>query len=204
MVTRLIDVDTTDRADGRVPAWDSGSSTHVYVDPTPAGAISRAQLGTTSVGGSSESNPGTPFTKTYYKRITLATDGLLSAIVANIKGNGSNVGVIGAGVYEDAAGPVPGKLIAAGSLGHAGSSQISGVFLNTTARWVAIPMGIWLPADDYWIAWMNSSTTSGVLSIQYSSGTGSDRTRLNSGPWLDDSSTSAGTNDFSIYADLLT
>lgn len=28
---RIIDVDTTDRADGKVPVWDTASSTHVYV-----------------------------------------------------------------------------------------------------------------------------------------------------------------------------
>jgi hypothetical protein len=30
---RMIDVDITDRADGKVPAWDSSDSTHKYIDP---------------------------------------------------------------------------------------------------------------------------------------------------------------------------
>lgn len=34
--TRLIDVDTALRADGKVPVWDTASGTHVYSDPAAA------------------------------------------------------------------------------------------------------------------------------------------------------------------------
>lgn len=36
----LVDVDIAARADGKLPAWDDGSNTHVYVDPSAAGALS--------------------------------------------------------------------------------------------------------------------------------------------------------------------
>lgn len=51
---RVIDVDITDRADGKVPIWDSGSNTHVYEAPSgvPAGT----------------SFPGTPSTSDLFWR----------------------------------------------------------------------------------------------------------------------------------------
>lgn len=34
---RLIDVDITDRANGKLPVWDSAAGTHVYADPSTSG-----------------------------------------------------------------------------------------------------------------------------------------------------------------------
>lgn len=39
---RIIDVDITGRADGQVPSWDSGSGTHVYIDPATGSGPSHA------------------------------------------------------------------------------------------------------------------------------------------------------------------
>lgn len=175
----------------------------IPADYLPPNNFTRSTIGTTSLGGSSEANPTTPFTKTFYKRIAIPSDGFLMSVAQYIAGNATNVAVLASGVYEDAAGPVPGKLLAANQIGHAGSSQISGLFLSATPRWVTVPIGLWVPAGNYWIASMLSSTSASILSIYYNSGAGSDRTRLNSGPWLDDSSTSSGTNDYSIYANFV-
>ena len=46
---RLIDVDITDRADGKVPVWDAATSTHVYDDPSAGSGYSEGT-----------SFPGTP------------------------------------------------------------------------------------------------------------------------------------------------
>lgn len=50
MATRLIDVDITDRANGKLPVWNADSNTHVYEDPASSGIPTGTSM------------PGTPAT----------------------------------------------------------------------------------------------------------------------------------------------
>lgn len=54
---RLIDVDITDRADGRIPAWDDDDNTHKYIEP--AGISTQAVRVTRNADYSSISSGGT-------------------------------------------------------------------------------------------------------------------------------------------------
>lgn len=168
---------------------------------TAGGGVTRSTLGTTSVGGSFATRG------MYIKKITLATAGLLAGINCHIKGDGSNhlqsTGVL----YSDSGGSPTNVLFWSHTTVNTTPTRLNGPTLNTTARWVTFPVGVWLAAGDYWIGiWFNDATGS-AYSLAFASGSGSDRTvagGTNNQP--QDSSVQAistGTNDYSIYADII-
>lgn len=61
-VRKLIEIDVTDRADGKVPAWDAATSTHVYVDPSVAAPLSVPTVVAigTAANGTGDVTPGLP------------------------------------------------------------------------------------------------------------------------------------------------
>lgn len=172
---------------GAFPAWGT--------------AIVRSTIGTTSIGGSFRSPTGT----TYLKKVTLATDGFLASIMVGVKGDGANNGGINVGVLSDSAG-VPVNVLAGASWSfNAAAGTINyGFLLNTTARTITVPVGVWLTAADYWLAATINTNSAGGIQMAYSAGTGSDKTqaiqRLSDVSFI---STSNTTDDHSIAANIL-
>lgn len=170
------------------------------VTVTIPGGLIRSTLGTTSVGASFDTRG------MKIKKITLASAGLLASINAHMKGNGTNELSICAVVYSDSGGN-PTNLLYVGPITTSTPTRVNVAKLNTTARWLTFPIGVWLAAADYWIGVFFTDGTGSANSLAYASGTGSDRTV--GGGVVDtpvDSSIQAistGTNDYSIYADVL-
>lgn len=165
--------------------------------------FSHSTVGTTAAGGSFD-NPGAA-AKWYYKKVTLSSAGLLSAILAQVKGDNTNGQALTAGLWDDNSGAV-GKVIAIanGATRNAGNGNLEqGVLLNTTVRQIAFPIGKYLASGDYWLGVWLGSTVSNSLLIAYNSGTGSDKTQTTSANFFVDSPSTTGTsNDFSVAADI--
>ncbi len=166
----------------------------------PAVGVVMSQLGTTSTGGSFRS----PSSTSYWKKITMASAGFLASISVAVKGDGSNEGALAVAVASDTSGS-PINIIA--DTGHqrklSDGSMVGNVRLNTTTRFVTVPVGVWLTAGDYWIGALIFGTA-GSLQIAYAAGTGSDKTNV--GDRAIDSSLngySTTTDDHSIYATIL-
>jgi hypothetical protein len=180
----------------------NSSGTVTAVGGGGGSGITRTTLGTTSAGASFATRG------MYIKKVTLSSAGLLASINAHLKGDGSGYNSLVGVVYSDSGGN-PTNLICATSVSatSAGARNDS-VKLNTTARWMGFPVGMWLAAADYWIGVWLAENSGSMAMLAYSSGTGSDRTTT--GPAVTntpvDSSVQAistGTNDYSIYADIL-
>jgi hypothetical protein len=180
---------------------------HLHGMPSAGGGSgTHSTLGTTSMGGSFRS----PTSTTYLKKITIAADAFLMAIVAGIKGNNANAGGLGCAVFSDTAG-APVNVIAAGTApGNQGSDAAvaANIQLNATARLIAMPVGVFLAAGDYWLAVHINEGGSGStpLSIAYAAGSGSDKTQAHGIRSVDISivGTSSTSDDHTIYADILT
>lgn len=172
-----------------------------WATPSAGGGITRTTQGTTSVGGSFYATRGVVI-----KKITLATAGLLASINAHAKGDGTNAAVVAGVVYVDSGGN-PTNIISAPTSDVVSGSGTRSMLLNSTARWMSWPVGVWLASGDYWIGlfWDNGGTNG--FQLAYSSGTGSDRTQALTSPFVPQDSSvvsiSTGTNNHSIYADIL-
>jgi hypothetical protein len=166
-----------------------------------AGGVTHTTLGTTS--------PGASFATRgmYIKKVTLASAGLLSAIWAHMKADGTNGSTITAVVYSNSGGNPINVMLSSGIVTRSTVLNVQLALLNTTARWLAFPVGAWLAAGDYWIGVWFTDGTGSATSLAYSSGTGSDRTVAGGTNNLPQDSSvqaiSTGTNDYSIYADIL-
>lgn len=170
---------------------------------TAGSSLTRTQLGTTSIGASFDTT-----LKTVVKKITVASAGLLASINIGLKGDTTNTANLTAMLLTDSAG-TPSLVRASGNpqRGHSSSSTLdSAIFINATARFIAIPVGVWLAAADYWIGAVVDGTSGNGAQIAYAAGTGTDRTSTQTDAARDYSITTltAGTNDYSIYADFLT
>jgi hypothetical protein len=89
----------------------------------------------------------------YMKKITLATDSLLSSIDVHLRSNANAITGLSPILTTDAAG-VPDHLIIP-PYGRGNGM----VFQETSSgaqpgRWVSFPIGVWLPAGDYWIGFL--------------------------------------------------
>jgi hypothetical protein len=154
------------RAAGTFCQWLTGGTTptaHVFGYPDGSAAssgITFSTLGKTSVGASFKTARGV-----YLHKITLATDGSISAVRAYVKGDGSSlVGCEGV-VYADAAG-APTNLL------HNGGSENDGNWsiMNTTARWMTFAVGgLWVAAD-YWIGVFLASGADSRIQLAYDTG----------------------------------
>lgn len=147
------------------------------------GGLSHSYVGYNTIGGSSEA---TVLDQGYLKSVTLATDGFLASIGAYIQENGNDhiVGFAGY-VLADNSG-APGIVISPpnGFPSSTGFNFIPGANSGSqgAARWVHVPVGMWLAAGTYWIGIMPGVTT---MLVFYDSG--SDVTSAASGGnWIAD------------------
>jgi hypothetical protein len=152
------------------------------------------RVGTTFAGPTTESITGS---KQFLKRIVSPVTGLLTGICAHYAGNGVNVvGIMGC-VFADASW-APGTMLAYGGVNG------TGVYLNTTRRWLTV--GVICPVEAGVPIWIAFGTTSNVGSIGLTSGGGSDRTLTATNTWVLDTSNgtlASTTNDYSIHALIL-
>ncbi len=106
--------------------------------------VTQSYIGYNTVGGTTESialSAG----KQVLKPVTLSAAGLLTSVeLYCAAGTSDAVDSAAAVVFADNAG-APGICIAAGPTGAAGN------VLDSTGRWLARPLGVWLPAASYWI-----------------------------------------------------
>ena len=100
---------------------------------------------------------------------TTTTAGLLVSVQAHMSSNGTNVGGIAAALFDDNGGTP----LLIGASGH-GQSNVTGFALSSTYRWAGLPIGIFIPAGDYWLAWMyDRGGSGGIMNLHYdASGTG--------------------------------
>jgi hypothetical protein len=195
------------KADGLMYSKDDAGTETLMSSGVAAGGGTHSTLGTTSTGASfrTPNNAGI----TYLKKITVAADAFLMSVNVYIKGNNANAGALGAAVWSDSAGAPVNVIAGARTIGNDGvSAALNGnIQLNATARWIKMPLGIWLAAADYWLGVkISGGTADNALLIAYSAGTGSDKTQAHSSRDIDISivGTSNTTDDHSIYADVLT
>jgi len=187
--------------DGLLHVKDSsGTVTSPY---TGGGGATHAKVGTTSLGASFDTT-----LKAIYKKITLANDCLIASISVGVKGQSTGTALIEVGVLSDNAG-TPLNIIAAHAptRSSAGSSNdLRGQFvINSTARFMTMPIGVWVTAGDYWLAAVNNANSGNDVQLAYSSGTGSDRTKASTDGLYDHSvgASSTGSNDYSIHCDTI-
>jgi hypothetical protein len=196
------------RRSGSFGQFRTGGTTPTAVlwgnaDQTPPGAaaIARTTLGTTATGASFQTARGT-----FLKKITVGTDGFLASIVAYVKGDGTNYSGLSAGVLSDSAGVPVNVLATSGAPINAPPSvPNANLLMNTTARWVTVSIGLWVPAADYWIAVQLAAAANSRLLLAFTASTGSDKYQ-NSNNLSDVSmvaTSGSTTDDNSIYANML-
>lgn len=134
-------------------------------------------IGTNSVGASSDAIAQSAY-KQVYKKIILPYSGVLMSVEIYIKGNSSNVQQLGAGVADDNS-SAPGKIIAISGAHETttGVLTVSGA-LNTTSRWLSIPVNKYLTPGTYWIFVL----TGNAATLNYDTG-GSDFTGATAATW---------------------
>ncbi len=165
--------------------------------------IPQTYVGYNTIGGTTET-VGTNTWKFLYKTFTLTNPGFLASIDVYCKGNGSNVASLFSGLMDDNAG-APGKTISIGTFpgedATATHPLINTVF-SSTPRWVSMPSGIYLPAATYWFVICYGNSTSGAQTV-YFDGSGSDRTRADNNTWLNEATTTSGSNKYSIRGNII-
>jgi hypothetical protein len=196
-------IDPTSRADGDHIYWDSAAGVHKYEAPGGGGgALTHAYVGTSTPGATTE----TMLADTVYlKQVTLASAGYLAAIEAHVRSNSGGFRTFSAAVYSDDT-AAPDLVLAAyrGALGlvmQGGGGAGTGEF-----RWLASPVGIWLPAADYWIA-VAQGGGGAVVDIKVDLSAGTDKTYNPVADGFTDigfQATSTTTSDYSIRASILT
>lgn len=173
------------------------------------GGITHSYVGHNAIGGSSEAMV---HTKSYYKKVTLASDGFVASIGARIVQTVDEIQSLGVALLTDNSG-VPGVLIATHSPSYVGGFfgedfESAATPTYSPAKWFHRPLGVWVPAGDYWLAVLYVSSGGGSgLTINYDTG-GSDY--ITSGgtgaPAFFDNgrfALSNSTKNFSIRADFL-
>lgn len=139
------------------------------------------------------------------QRITLASATLLASVDFYMKAASSSVGSVAAVVYADAAGPIPKQVIGYGGvISNVAFYPDNGV--SSTARWVSFPMGLWLTAGSYWLAFA-CGTAGGLQLNRIATTGGTARTFDSGGAWVIDGDyylNTATTNRWSIRASTVT
>lgn len=177
--------------------------TGVYSNPPGTGGAATAAysyLGYNTIGGSNEVMTNV---RTYLKKITVPSNGIITSISAHVKGDGgNNVHTLVAGIYADSGGNPSTQL--GGSNGHTAVLEMS---LGTPVyRWFHIPCGVEVVAGDYWVGFMDFSA--GPATIAYD-GSGSDQYYTSNGSWTWDAGGSSfgaltvGSRKYSIRATFL-
>jgi hypothetical protein len=150
------------------------------------GGLTQAYVGYNTIGASEETLTAN---RQYAKKITVASACFVSSVDMHIKGNGSNVPFLMAFVADDNSSTI-GNIIAVGNT-PTGNSY----FLNTTYRWISVPVGVYLAAGDYWVGFMGST----VVTIHYDTG-GSDRYMTQGGTWFGDGDRATQTDSTRKYS----
>lgn len=197
------------KAGGLYAVDDAG--TEIGPFQTSAGALTQAYAGYNTAGGSWE----TMTTKRVLaKKITIATDCLITSIGAYLRNNSSGaddqVESLNTALYTDNAG-TPQYLIHYGTNLTAASDgptmlldSASGATGDGTARWIDQACGVWVAAGDYWIA-VAPLDTSTILQIAYD-GSGTDRYYTSGGSWFTDwgfYTPTTSSNKYSIRANTI-
>jgi hypothetical protein len=167
----LTDVVISTPSDGDVLTYDSGSGDWVNeAPPGGGGGLTHSYLGYNTIGGSAEA---VTVRRWYAKKITVATAGVITSIGAYVDQTSAGTTThMGVGVFEDNAG-TPRYLLAAnapvigtGTLWLEHSSGTAG-----QPRWMSLPIGLYVPAGDYWIGVVFDSASYSV----FKDGSGADR-----------------------------
>lgn len=141
-----------------------------------SGATAHTYIGRTDIGGSYESMV---FSRMYAKKVTLSQSCVILNVSGYVKGNGANVGALGAFVLADDVGTW-GKILSK----ELTFQDTTG--LTTTPGWLASPISLYCPAGSYWIGvYTNDSTNTDAMQLSYDSG-GHDFTGDTGGAWIDD------------------
>jgi hypothetical protein len=132
------------------------------------GSISQAYVGYNTIGASWETLTAR---RVYLKQITLASDTQLMSIDMYLRPSTDNLTGLRVMVLTDNAG-APDVLIAQGSGTRDGDIYLSNsASMPGAGRWLSIPLGVYLPAGTYWIAFVSSNA---FLDVAYD-GSGSDQ-----------------------------
>jgi hypothetical protein len=178
----------------------NGGATAPEWGASAGGGLTRTTLGTTSAGASFATARGG-----YMKKVTMASAGVITAIVAFVKGNAANSVAMTAGIMSDNAG-TPLIVVAAGPpiQKESDNTSLTNLGMSSTVRAVSIPVGAYLTAADYWLVVRIHAAADSRIQLAFTAATGSDRTQA--GHAFQDESFQAGaatTNDYSIYADVI-
>lgn len=181
----------------------SGTGATKTITIAGGGGISHSYIGYNTIGGSTEAITSL---RQYMKKVTLASAGMLTSVGAYVKQTSTgSVAMMAAAVLSDNAGD-PDHILGY-SMG--GSADIQGTFLSNAngsagdARWLAMPIGVYLAAGDYWLAVMFSVSAGHDI---YYDGSGSDRYFANAAVRITDSgwtTVTTSSNRYSIRGSLL-
>lgn len=134
------------------------------------GGATHSFVGYNTVGASNETVGSN--SKVYAKQIVLAADALIASIDVYINSTAGQFGACSVALYTDSGGH-PLEVIAA----TPGANTI----LNTAtagARWLATPIGTWVPAGTYWIATRLADSNGGTALPILAYDTGTDETTV--------------------------
>lgn len=136
---------------------------------TGGSGLTHAFVGYNTIGGSTEAITARRW---YLKKITIAAAGVLASVGCYVKQTSAGTtACIGVGVFEDNAGS-PRYLL---GINSGTVDSVTWLEHNSgsagDARWFHLPLGIYVPAADYWIGVTSDSTTYQL----YKDGSGGDR-----------------------------
>jgi Major tropism determinant N-terminal domain len=168
------------------------------------GGLAHSYIGYNTIGGTWVTFAAA-FT-TYAKPVTLASAGLLTSIGFYCQASGSFASVgFNFAVYSDNAGSPAGPI--AGGTYVPTFSTGDMLFAVTTPRWYHLPIGVWLPAGNYWLVFIVTHN-SGTFQVAKDATGGTDATISGGASVFQD--VAAGsltvtptTNRYSVRADLL-
>lgn len=161
------------------------------------GGLTQAYAGYNTEGGSFESAGVN--SKVYAKQITLANACLIPSIGAYISSASGSAFGPAVALYSDNAG-TPDKFLG-------GPDEGVLVNLNATARWVDMPLGIWVPAGTYWLLVRTTDQGASVVCQIAYDGSGSDKTAQGTAnvwpDWSNFTSATTTSNKYSIRANTI-
>lgn len=186
---------TLDFVGAGVVASGAGATKTITISGGGGGGLTQAYEGYNTAGASWD--VAGINAKLYMKQVTLANDCLVASIDSYIQHAAGDAAGPAVALYEDSGGS-PAKVVGIG----AGPTKVQ--FAATTPRWIATPLGMWVPAGTYWIAIRTTDSigVSVVLQVAYD-GSGSDKTAAGlSDRWSDGANLTFTTtsNKFSIRA----
>lgn len=178
---------------------------HTGLPGITSGAITQAYVGYNTVGGTMEAVVAR---RVYMKKVTLANACLLTSVEAYVDGGTltDQVDSLSGALFADNAGS-PREIIA--YCNNVGGTllpdSINGAGGHQNPRWLAIPIGKWLTAGDYWlsVAALEASITGLRIAKD---GSGTDRYYASGGDWWADSgfySVTTTTDRYSIRANTI-